>query len=165
MRAVRVVPERDVSRAFVKESDDAGEPLPELAISPHPNFVTPDGLRLVEARIAALDAQLKAARAADDKALLARVNRDLRYWTQRRATARVVPPVATPDVVRFGVTVVLRYVDDGAEARFKIVGEDESEPARGLVSFVSPLAKSLLGKSIGDEARLLERAAEIVALG
>ena len=153
-----------MSRAFVKESDDAGEPLPELAISPHPNFVTPDGLRLIEARIVTLDAELKAARAAEDKALLARVNRDLRYWTQRRATARVVTPAAQPDVVRFGVMVALRYVDDGGEARFKIVGEDEAEPARGLVSFVSPLAKSLLGKSVADAVRVLERAAEIVAL-
>jgi transcription elongation GreA/GreB family factor len=65
--------------------------------------------------------------------------------------------------VRFGVTVAVRYLDDGEEARFKIVGEDEAEPARGLVSFVSPLAKSL-GKSNGDEVRVLDRAAEIVAL-
>jgi transcription elongation GreA/GreB family factor len=153
-----------MSRAFVKESDDAGEALPELAVSPHPNFVTPAGLRLVEARIAALGAELKAARAADDKSLLARVNRDLRYWTQRRATARVVPPVAKPDVVRFGVSARLRYVDDGAEARFEIVGEDEADPAHGLVSFVSPLAKALLGKRVGDEVRALERAAQVVAL-
>jgi transcription elongation GreA/GreB family factor len=153
-----------VSRAFVRETDDAGEPLPELAISPHPNFVTPEGLRLVEARIAALATELAAARGADDKALLARVNRDLRYWTQRRATARVVQPAAEPDVVRFGVSVRLRYVDDGAEARFNIVGEDEANPARGFVSFVSPLAKALLGKRVGDEVRAPERAAQIVAL-
>lgn len=153
-----------MSRAFVKDTDDAGEPPPELAISPHPNFVTPAGLELIVARIAALDAELKAARAADDKPLVARVNRDLRYWTHRRATARVVAPPAEPDAVRFGVTVGLRYVDDGSAARFKIVGEDEADPARGLVSFVSPLAKALLGKKIGDEVRALERGAEIVAL-
>jgi transcription elongation GreA/GreB family factor len=153
-----------MSRAFVRESDDAGEPLPELAVSPHPNFVTPEGLRLVEARIAALEAELKVARAAEDKALLARVNRDLRYWAQRRATARVVPPAAEPGAARFGVTVTLRFADDGSEARFKIVGEDEADPARGLVSFVSPLAKSLLGKSIGDEVRAADRDATIVAL-
>jgi transcription elongation GreA/GreB family factor len=153
-----------MSRAFVKESDDAGEPLPELAVSPHPNFVTPAGLRLVEARIEALEAEQKAARAADDKPMLARVHRDLRYWTRRRATARVVPPAAEPDAARFGVTVTLRFIDDGSEARFKIVGEDEAEPARGLVSFVSPLAKSLLGKKIGDQVRAPERAAVVVAL-
>ena len=153
-----------MSRAFVKESDDAGEPLPELAISPHPNFVTPEGLRLVEARIEKLEAELKAARAADDKPLLARVRRDLRYWTKRRASARVVEPTAEPDVARFGVTVSLRFADDGSEARFKIVGEDEADPARGLVSFVSPLAKALLGKKVGDEVRAPERAAEVVGL-
>ena len=153
-----------MSRAFVKESDDAGEPLPELAISPHPNFVTPDGLKLLEARIAALEVELKAARAADDKPLLARVNRDLRYWTQRRSTARVVPPTVDPDAARFGVTVTLRYADDRSEACFKIVGEDEADPARGLVSFVSPLAKALLGKVVGDAVRAADRNAEIVAL-
>ncbi|HUL82423.1 MAG TPA: GreA/GreB family elongation factor [Gammaproteobacteria bacterium] len=153
-----------MSRAFVKESDDAGEPLPELAVSPHPNFVTPEGLRLVEARIETLGAELKAARAADDRPLLARVNRDLRYWTQRRATARVVEPTAEPAVARFGVTVTLSFADDGSEARFKIVGEDEADPASGLVSFVSPLAKALLGKKVGDEVRASDRDAEIVAL-
>jgi transcription elongation GreA/GreB family factor len=153
-----------VSRAFVKESDDTGEALPELAVSPHPNFVTPEGARLIEARVAALEAQLKAARAAGDKALLARVNRDLRYWTQRRVTARVVPPPARLDLVRFGVTVKLRYLDDGSEARFKIVGEDEADPARGLVSFVSPFAKELLGKALGDDLQSAKRAAQIVAL-
>jgi len=153
-----------LSRAFVKESDDAGEPLPELAVSPHPNFVTPEGLRLIEARIAALDVELKAARAADDKPLLARVHRDLRYWPQRRATARVVPPAVRPDAARFGVTVTLRFADDSSEARFKIVGEDEADPARGLVSFVSPLAKALLGRKIGEEVRAPERNAKILTL-
>ena len=153
-----------MSRAFVKEQDDAGEPLPELAVSSHPNFVTPAGRALIDARLAALDAELKAARAVDDKPLLARVNRDLRYWTQRRATARVVPPVTQPDTARFGVAVTLRFVDDGSEARFKIVGEDEADPARGLVSFVSPLAKALLGKVVGDAVRAADRNAEIVAL-
>jgi transcription elongation GreA/GreB family factor len=153
-----------VSRAFVKDTDHALEPLPELAISPHPNFVTPMGLELIEARIAALGVELKAARAADDEPLVARVNRDLRYWTRRRATARVVAPLPAPDTVRFGVTVTLRYAGDGADARFKIVGEDEAGPARGLVSFVSPLAQALLGKRIGDEVRAPERAARIVAL-
>ena len=153
-----------MSRAFVRESDDAAEPLPELAVSPHLNFVTPAGLQLVEARVAALEAELKAARAADDKALLARASRDLRYWAQRRATARVLTPAAEPDAVRFGVTVTLRYVDEGSEARFKIVGEDEADPPRGLVSFVSPLAQTLLGKTIGYKVRAIERTAEIVAL-
>jgi transcription elongation GreA/GreB family factor len=153
-----------MSRAFTKESDqDAGEPLPELAISPHPNWVTPDGLKGIEARVAALEAELRDARASSDTALLARVNRDLRYWTQRRATARVVPPPSSPEVVRFGVTIVLRFAD-AAQRRFKLVGEDEADPPRGLVSFVSPLATALTGKEVGDEVEVLGGTAEIVAL-
>ena len=99
-----------MSRAFVKEADDAGEPLPELAISPHPNFVTPAGLALIEQRVAALEAEQRAARGGNDKPLLARINRDLRYWTQRRASARLVPAAVAPiDVVRFGTHVSLRF--------------------------------------------------------
>jgi transcription elongation GreA/GreB family factor len=55
-------------------------------------------------------------------------------------------------------------LDDGSEARFKIVGEDEADPARGLVSFVSPFAKELLGKALGDDLQSAKRAAQIVAL-
>lgn len=154
-----------MSRAFVKESDqDAGDPLPELAISPHPNFVTPAGLRLIEGRVAALETERRAARESSDKTLLARVNRDLRYWTQRRASARVVPPGADPDVVRFGVTAALRFTDDGSQRSFKLVGEDEADPVRGLVSFMSPLAMALAGKEVGDEVQVLGRKAEIVGL-
>ena len=153
-----------MSRAFVKESDGAGEPLPELAISPHPNFVTPTGLTLIEQRVAALEAEQRAARGADDKQLLARINRDLRYWTQRRASARLVPVAVAPiEVARFGVEVSLRF-EDGAERMFRIVGEDEADPARGLVSWAAPLGRTLTGKSPGDEVEVLGQTAEIVAL-
>ena len=153
-----------MSRAFVRETDDAGEPLPELAISPHPNFVTPAGLALIEQRVAALEAEQSAARGGSDKALLARINRDLRYWTQRRASARLVLAAAAPlEVVRFGTQVSLRF-EDGAERAFRIVGEDEADPARGLVSWAAPLGRALTGKTAGDEVEVLGRTAEIVAL-
>jgi transcription elongation GreA/GreB family factor len=153
-----------MSRAFVKESDDAGEPLPELSVSPHPNFVTPSGLALIEQRIAALGAELRAARDREDKALLARINRDLRYWTQRRASARPVPAAVGPlERVRFGTHVTVRFAD-GTERDFRIVGEDEADPARGLVSWVSPIAKALLGKGPGEDVEVPGRAAVIVGL-
>ena len=153
-----------MSRAFVKETDDAGEPLPELAISAQPNFVTPAGLAQIEARVAVLEGELRAARAAGDKSLQKRVERDLRYWTQRRASARVVPPAAVaPDVVRFGVRVTLRF-GDGEERTFKLVGEDEADPAGGLVSWAAPLGRALAGMSPGDEVAVAGRTAEIVAL-
>ena len=153
-----------MSRAFVKESDDAGEPLPELVVSAHPNFVTPAGLAQIERRVAALEAEQRAARGGNDKPLLARVNRDLRYWTQRRASMRLVPTAVAPiEVVRFGISVSLRF-RDGTERAFRIVGEDEADPARGLVSWAAPLGRTLTGKTAGDEVEVLGRTAEIVAL-
>src|SRR5512139_3566108 len=153
-----------MSRAFVKENDDAGEPLPELSISPHPNFVTPAGLAQIEQRVQALEAEQRAARAGSDRPLLARINRDLRYWVQRRASARLVPAAVKPiDVVRFGAGASLRF-EDGTERAFRIVGEDEADPARGLVGWVAPLGKALTGKAVGDEVEALGQRAEIVAL-
>ena len=153
-----------MSKGFVKESDDAGESLPELVVSPHPNFVTSAGLALIEQRVAALEAEQRAARGTDDKPLLARVNRDLRYWTQRRASARLVPAAVAPiEVARFGTSVSLRFAD-GTERAFRIVGEDEADPARGLVSWASPLGRTLTGKTADDEVEVLGRTAEIVAL-
>lgn len=153
-----------MSRAFVKETDDAGAPLPELAVSPHPNFVTPAGLEKIVARVAALEAELRAARGAGDKPLVARIERDLRYWTQRRASARVVPAAtAAPDVVRFGVTVTLKFAD-GEERSFKLVGEDEADPAAGLMSWAAPLGRALTGKTAGDTVAVAGRDAEITSL-
>ena len=153
-----------MSRAFVKEGDDAGEVLPELVISPHPNFVTPAGLALIAQRVATLDAEQRAARGGNDKPLLARINRDLRYWTQRRASARLVPAAVAPiEVARFGVAVSLRFTD-GSGRTFRIVGEDEADPASGLVSWAAPLGRVLVGKAVGDVAEVLNGEAEIVAL-
>ena len=153
-----------MSKGFVKESDDAGESLPELVVSPHPNFVTSAGLALIEQRVAALEAEQRAARGTDDRPLLARVNRDLRYWTQRRASARLVPAAVAPiEAARFGVSVSLRLAD-GTERMFRIVGEDEADPARGLVSWAAPLGRVLTGKAAGDEVEVLGQTAEIVAL-
>jgi transcription elongation GreA/GreB family factor len=75
----------------------------------------------------------------------------------------VPPAAAVPDVVRFGVRVTLRF-DDGEERAFKLVGEDEADPAGGLVSWAAPLAKALTGKRVGDTVRIHDRVAEILAL-
>lgn len=153
-----------MSRAFVRESDgDGGEPLPERAISPHPNLVTPEGMRQIEAQVKTLEAALRAARAAVDTMALAQLQRDLRYWTQRRASARLVPPLTSPDAVRFGVQVLLRF-EDGSERSFRLVGEDEADPGRGLVSWVSPLATALTGRTVGDSAQVMGRTARIESL-
>ena len=140
-----------MSRAFVKDMDGEGtEDIPELAISPHRNLVTPAGLAHIDAMLRRLDGELAMARAAADRATVARVERDLRYWSSRRSTAEVIDPVAHAEAVRFGCTVELQSAA-GERIRFKIVGEDESDPAQGRISYVSPLAAAMIGATVGDE--------------
>ena len=77
-----------MSRAFVKEPEgaDAIEDLPDRPISPHPNFVTPDGLKLIDSQLTDLRDRRAIAQAADDRAALAQIARDARYWAARRAS-------------------------------------------------------------------------------
>jgi transcription elongation GreA/GreB family factor len=103
------------------------------------------------------------ARAAADRATVARVERDLRYWSSRRSTAEVVDPVVHPETVRFGCTVELQTAD-GSRIRFKIVGEDESDPAHGRISYVSPLAAAMIGAAVGDEIEFRGGMAEITLI-
>jgi transcription elongation GreA/GreB family factor len=152
-----------MSRAFVKESDADAAALPERTISPHPNLVTPRGLAAIEARIQELTAERQAARTAEDTALRARVERDLRYWSARRVSARVVETAASTERVRFGMRVTL-HCAAGAQARFRLVGEDEADAGHGLISWVSPLAQALLGREVGDSVPFQGGEAEIVSI-
>ena len=152
-----------MSRAFVRESDGDPEALPERSVSTHPNFVTPRGLAAIEARVQELTAERQAARAEEDAARRARVERDLRYWSARRASARLVEPSAATERVRFGMRVTLQLAG-GRRQEFRLVGEDEADAARGLLSWVSPLAQSLLGKQPGDSVGFQGGEAEIVSI-
>ncbi len=155
-----------MSRAFVKESEDAAsEPdLPERSVSPHRNLVTPAGLELIEAEARRLEEELAAARSADDKPAIARCQRDLRYWNQRRASAEVVPPPTRRDKVRFGSTVTIR-LDDGTARTLRIVGEDEANPAAGLIAYVAPVAAQMIGAGVGERVDAGGGEGEIVAIG
>jgi transcription elongation GreA/GreB family factor len=152
-----------MSRAFVREQDgdDAIDDLPDRQVSEHPNLVTADGLAAIDAELARLRTELDAA--TDDRALQARVRRDLRYWQARRATAEVIPPPTDAIEVRFGSAATIDR-DDGRRQTWRIVGEDEADPARGSVSYVSPLARALLGKSVGDTAEVAGSEVEIVGI-
>ena len=152
-----------MSRAFVKESDQDTQSLPERALSTHPNLVTKRGLAQLEARVRELEAERSAARSAADQAALARVARDLRYFQARRDSAKEIAAPIDPEQARFGVQVRLRLAD-GGERSFRLVGEDEADPAAGLISYVSPLAQALLGRSVGDELPFAAQTAEIIAL-
>jgi transcription elongation GreA/GreB family factor len=153
-----------MSRAFVREPDtDSVDTLPDRPISPRPNFVTQSGLAKIDARLRELETARNEALAADDRTALGGIERDLRYWKQRRSSARIIAPPTAPEIVRFGVTVSLRFAE-GAERRYQLVGEDEADPAAGLVSWASPVGGALIGRRAGEVVEVSGRSAEIVAM-
>ena len=142
-----------MSRAFVKEVEPETIDLPDRPVSTHPNLVTGEGLAAIERALSHFEAANKAAIAKNDRMTIAAVQRELRYWNARRSTAKVVEAATDKSKVYFGATVTVRR-DDGRTQTFRIVGEDEAEPARGTLSYVSPLARAVLGGSVGDDVEL-----------
>lgn len=142
-----------MSRAFVREDREDLDPLPDLPLSPHPNLVTPRGLRGLQTRLAAAQAQLAALRARPDRLDRlpeAAAERDIRYLEARLRSAIVIDPRDQPrDVARFGHR--LRLADAaGAERVYEITGEDEADPNLGRIAPHAPLARALLGAAVGD---------------
>lgn len=145
-----------MSVAFTKEdsAETASETqLPDRPISPHPNLVTAAGLAALERQLAAARAACEAAQAIEDVNERRRQEavplRDARYLAVRVRTAQVIPDPTSTGVVAFGSTVTFQR-PDGRVQTFRIVGEDEADPKAGTISFVSPVARLLMRKSVGD---------------
>ncbi len=145
-----------MSRGFVKEDDleHAGTDLPERPVSTHPNYVTPAGLALLEAQAQALAEERRLLNTRKDDPTsnqrLAVVERDLRYLSARLETAVLVDPKQqNQHTVLFGAQV---HVEDenGEQHTFIIVGEDEANIAEHKVSYISPIARALIGRKVGD---------------
>jgi transcription elongation GreA/GreB family factor len=132
-----------MSRAFVKETAESAAP-PERMVDDGPNPVTPEGLAQIEGHIARIEAAMHGEANVLLRETLAR---DLRYWTIRRASAEVVAPAAA-GTVGFGATVTIRR--QGRSQTFRIVGVDEADAARGLISFRAPLATAVMGAGVGE---------------
>ena len=157
-----------MSVAFTREEDleATAADLPDRPVSTHPNLVTAEGLAVIEAELASARAAYAAAQAKGsieaDRTAMARATRDLRYWSARRASAQLIE--TQPDGrVRFGGSVTLLR-EDGRSQTWRIVGEDQADPAKGSVSHVSPLARALMGKQVGDETQVAGQAVEITAV-
>jgi transcription elongation GreA/GreB family factor len=157
-----------MSVAFTKDGDAeaTAADLPDRPISLHPNLVTAEGLAALEAAYDAARAAYAAAQAkgdvAADRTAMARATRDLRYYAARRASAQLIEPADTKTVA-FGGTVSLERAD-GRRQRFRIVGEDEADPARGSISYISPMARALIGKGVGDTAVVAGSEVEIMQI-
>jgi transcription elongation GreA/GreB family factor len=154
-----------MSRAFTREEDseNAIAGVGERPISPHRNLVTERGLAQIEENLTDLRDILAKAERKSDRERIAVVSRDLRYWTARRESAELSAPEPGSDVVRFGMGVTLEG-DDGKKVHWKIVGEDEADPAKGSISHVSPMAVALFGKRVGDLAVVNGKEWEIIKL-
>jgi transcription elongation factor GreB len=90
------------------------------------------------------------------KRRLREIDRRIHFLTKRLESAVVVDPAAreATDQVFFGATVT--YADgDGDEHTVSIVGIDEADVSRGWISWISPLAKALLKRSVGDTVTLV----------
>lgn len=142
-----------MSRAFVKEDGpEPDENPPEKPLSPHPNYVTPRGARLLQDAEEKISSELSALTGAQDDPARRRrkreLERDLRYVRARLETA--IPVAGAPkDDVRFGARVVLRR-GDGTERTLAIVGEDEAEEGGELVPWSGPFVQALFGLKAGQ---------------
>ena len=174
-----------MSKAFTKESDeDNGDDelqLPTIAPGGK-NYITPQGYAALRAELLTLMDEERpkvveivhwAASNGDrsengdylyGKKRLREIDRRIRFLTQRLEIAEITEPSVHfgNDQIFFGATVT--YVDDvGAERTVTITGIDEANSALGEVSWVSPIARTLLKAREGDELKLVmpERVAAI----
>jgi transcription elongation GreA/GreB family factor len=159
-----------MSVAFTKEdsAETASETLlPDRPISPHPNLVTETGLKALEAQLETARKAYEAAQAIEDvnerRRQAANPLRDARYFAERVRTAQVVPGPSSADAVAFGSTVTFSR-SDGRVQKFRVVGEDEADPKAGSMSFVSPVARTLMGKAVGDVVTAGGQELEVVAI-
>jgi len=146
-----------MSVAFRRESDEEHlEPKFEIPIPPGPNLVTERGLAMIQAKVTELEKLLPTL--SEEEALKA-TKRELRYWGTRQATAQLAPK-PSGDTVEFGCTVTFRLNDK--ERTISIVGDDEADPAAGLISFSAPLSRAMMeaepGETVafGDKANAIE---------
>jgi transcription elongation GreA/GreB family factor len=159
-----------MSVAFTREesAETAAEvELPDRPISLHPNLVTASGLKALtnamkESRTV-YDAAQRIEDAPERRRAVAVASRDMRYFADRLRTAQLVPPPADVGAVAFGHRVTFRR-DDGRRQAFKIVGEDEADPRNGSISYVSPVARALIGRAAGEIVLAGDHEIEILSI-
>lgn len=153
-----------MSRAFTREDDnEAIADIGERPISTERNLVTEEGIAQMDAHVNRLRKEFAEAEKKQEREAMAIATRDLRYWQTRRETAELSVPEPGSTVVRFGMTVRLEG-EDGKHVTWKIVGEDEADVHAGKISHVSPMARALFGKGVGDVVTVADREWEVVEI-
>ena len=151
-----------MSKAFTRESEDA----PELPTVPRQvpalpsgakNYITPRGAEKLREELERLmQERARLATLPHDNAARGQLQlMDSRIAAVQGSVSSAVivsPPAAPDDQVRFGATVTVRE-DTGVESSYRIVGIDETDLDRGWVSWLSPIAKTLLNARLGQRVR------------
>ncbi len=150
-----------MSRGFVREGDQEEIPmvLPRAFLpSGVPNYVTPEGLKLLQEEMETL--KKERLEAGSNYVTKNYIDAKMRQLAERISSAILVDATKTdPDTISFGKYV--RYNDKV----IRIVGVDEANASKGLVSFISPIAKSLIGKKKGDKFEVVTpRRTEVVEI-
>ena len=155
-----------MSRGFVKEDDQEEIPIvPQRAYLPDgvPNFVTLVGMNelLAEQQLLINEKDNLSNSSENEKRIaLNYINAKLQLLNNRIAEARIVNLKEQPqNEIRFGALVTLKTEASDKIQIFQIVGVDEADISKGKISFISPVAKSLINKKIGDRV-VLKRAKE-----
>ena len=150
-----------MSRGFVKEDDQEETPLvPPRADLPEgvTNFVTENGMSELLAEKQALIEEKSAIEASteQEKRVASNfINAKMRLLDERIATSKIVNLNEQPqDEIRFGATVTLKIGTSSKHQTYQIVGVDEADISKNKISFISPIAKVLMGKKIGKKATL-----------
>ncbi len=145
-----------MSRAFVNENSPKDDEPPMRPVSPGPNYVTPEGFKLLKTKAEELAGRRSALLSDSDDPELRRkrllIERDLIYFKTRLETAILVDHTGKDFAdIRMGAIIDARD-DSGKNYRFEITGEDEAETGSGKLNCVSALADALLGKKAGEQA-------------
>ena len=158
-----------MSRGFVKEDDQEEVPIvPQRAYLPEgvTNFVTRAGMDQLLAEKQMLIHEkdnLSSTNENEKRIALNYINAKLQLLNNRIAEAKVVDLKEQPqNEIRFGAIVTLKTEASGNIQIFQIVGVDEADIAKGKISFISPLAKALINKKIGDKISLKRDREDIV---
>ena len=158
-----------MSRGFVKEDDQEEVPLvPQRAYLPEgvTNFVTPSGMNQLLAEKQMLINEknnLNNANENEKRVALNYINAKLQLLNNRIVEAKIVNLNEQPqNEIRFGALITFKIEASKNIQTFQIVGVDESDISKGKVSFISPIARVLINKKIGDKVTLKQAGKDIV---
>lgn len=150
-----------MSRGFVKEDDQEEIPIvPPRADLPEgvTNYVTQVGMdELLEEKQSLLDEieNMEAINENERRIAVNHISAKLQLLNNRINTAKIIDVHQQPkDEVRFGAVVTLKIGANPQSQKYQIVGVDEADIAKAKISFVSPLARALVNKKIGEKASL-----------